>query len=136
MVRSYLAELKEKGGFSWSQIASMSGIPESTIRKIFDGTTPDPRFETLAKLVISMGGSLDDIAGHKKAEEIEDGAVLSLKHIYDARLNEVKANLHEHIESLKRDKRILIIMCIGLLGILLAFLIADIFVATNGWINR
>lgn len=136
MVRSYLAELKEKGGFSWAQIASMSGIPESTIRKIFDGSTPDPRFETLAKLVISMGGSLDDIAGHKKAEEIEDGAVLSLKQVYDARIAEIKANLHEQIDSLKRDKRILGIVCGTLICFLVAILIVDISLVSVGWIQR
>ena len=61
MIREYLKTLKTNGNFSWQDISEKSGIPEVTIRKIFSGETEDPRFETVAKLVGAMGGSLDKI---------------------------------------------------------------------------
>ena len=61
MVKNYLTSLKNKGNFSWSELSEMSGLPDATIRKIFSGETADPRFETVAKLVMAMGGSLDEI---------------------------------------------------------------------------
>ena len=66
MVRDYLNTLKIKGNFSYSDISKLSGISEATVRKIFSGETADPRFETLVRLVTSMGGSMDDIMGGKK----------------------------------------------------------------------
>ena len=52
--------LKNKKNLKFTQLSNLSGIPEATIRKIFSGDTPDPRFETVAKLIVAMGGSLDD----------------------------------------------------------------------------
>lgn len=47
------------------RFVEMSGLPDTTIRKIFSGETADPRFETVVRLVSAMGGSLDDILGKK-----------------------------------------------------------------------
>ena len=68
MVKDYLKTLKDKGDFTCAELSNLSGIPEATIRKIISGETPDPRFETVSKLVNAMGGSIDDILGRKKGE--------------------------------------------------------------------
>ena len=69
MVRDYLVSLKNKGNFSWNDLSEMSGLPDTTIRKIFSGETADPRFETVVRLVSAMGGSLDDILGKRKRKK-------------------------------------------------------------------
>ena len=44
---SSLKELKKETGMTNAQIAELSGIPVSTVNKIFSGATQNPRYSTL-----------------------------------------------------------------------------------------
>ena len=103
MVKDYLATLKNAGNYSWAEISNLSGLPEATIRKVFSGETADPRFETIVKLVLAMGGDLSDAISNSKKKEIEVSSTISLKESCDMRM----ADQREYIESLKRDKKVL-----------------------------
>lgn len=128
--------LKNKGNFSWNDISNLSGLPDATIRKIFSGETADPRFETVAKLVTAMGGSLNDIIGDTKdKEDVEMNSIIALKEVYEARIADLKESSNEHTSSLKKDKRVLAIAC-GVLGvILISFLLVDLMIGSVGWIR-
>ena len=129
MVKDYLNQLKNNGKYTWSDIANISGIPETTLRKIFSGETADPRFDTVAKIVTALGGSLDDVLDKtKKGEQLETNTIFSLKEVYEDRIKDLK----EHNISLKKDKTILAITTIVLVAILAGILISDIFIATKG----
>ena len=52
-----LKEKKKKFGYSNEQIAELSGVPLSTVQKIFAGVTQQPRYTTLA----ALASALDDI---------------------------------------------------------------------------
>ena len=119
MVKDYLATLKNAGDYSWAEISSITGLPESTIRKIFSGETADPRFETVAKIVIAMGGDLSDAVSNSKKKEIEVSSTISLKESCDQRL----ADQREYIDSLKRDKRVLSI-AVAVLTSIIAIILA------------
>ena len=131
MVKDYLNTLKIKGNFTCAEISKLSGIPEATVRKILSGETADPRFETIVKLVASMGGSMDDIAGGKKEIEIENNAVMVLKDTYETKI----AYLKDHLESLKQDKKTLTYVSIALGLILVGILIFDIVTSSHGWVQ-
>lgn len=48
-----IAEMKERKrelGYSYEQIADKSGVPLSTVQKVFSGATQSPRYETLCAL--------------------------------------------------------------------------------------
>ena len=129
MVKDYLNQLKSNGKYTWNDIANISGIPETTLRKIFSGETADPRFDTVAKIVTALGGSLDDVLDKtKKGEQLETNTIFSLKEVYEDRIKDLK----EHNISLKKDKTILAITTIVLVAILAGILISDIFIATKG----
>ena len=135
MVRDYLISLKNKGNFSWSELSNLSGLPDATIRKIFSGETADPRFETVEKLFTAMGGSLDKINDREKGEDVEMNAIMAIKEVYEERIKEIKSSSTEHLESLKRDKRILAI-AVCVLGFLwVATLVVDLFVGAMGWVR-
>ena len=68
-VREYLHALKNSGNFAYEDIANLSGIPIQTVRNIYTGKTPDPRFATVAKIIISLGGDLNEIIGYEKKKE-------------------------------------------------------------------
>lgn len=132
MVKDYLNQLKNNGKYTWNDIANISGIPETTLRKIFSGETADPRFDTVAKIVAALGGSLDDILDKtKKGEQLETNTIFSLKEVYDDRIKDLK----EHNISLKKDKTILAIITVILALILVGVFVADILVASLGWIQ-
>lgn len=46
---------KRELGYSYVQIAELSGVPLSTVQKIFSGTTVSPRYETLRALEQVLG---------------------------------------------------------------------------------
>lgn len=129
MVKDYLNTLKKAGNFSWAEIENLSGIPEATARKIFSGETSDPRLETVARLVIAMGGNMDDAINNQKKKEIEISSTITLKESCEMRLEDQK----EYIASLKRDKKILGIAVAVLVSAFVLLLILDIVIASSGW---
>lgn len=139
MIKEYLKYLKTNGNFSWHDISAASGLPEATIRKIFSGETADPRFETVVRLVSAMGGSLDKINAIEKVENVEiteDSqikALKALKEVYEERIKDIKQSSLEHIQSLKRDKKILVIAICILSVLLIGALLFDLFAGSIGW---
>ena len=137
MVKDYLNALKIKADITCAEWSNLSNVPEATIRKILSGETPDPRFETIVRLVTSVGGSLDDIVGGKKQSEIENSAVTVLKDAYEARIEALRerlADTKKYAESLHRDKRMLAITIAVLIAIIVGTFVFDVFIfASHGW---
>jgi transcriptional regulator with XRE-family HTH domain len=100
-IREYLITLKNAGGFSYEDIANLSGIPLQTVRNIYTGKTPDPRFATVAKIIISLGGDLNEIIGGEKKKEIEVNSMVSLKETYEMRIADLIKSYEERIEDVK-----------------------------------
>ena len=131
MIIEKLKTLKNQSNITIPELSKLSGIPEATIRRIFSGDTPDPRFDTIVKLVTAMGGSLDNFIGATKKIEIESNAITALKESYDERINEIK----EHIKSLQRDKHMLAIVTAVLILLLVALVILELSIPNHGWIQ-
>ena len=100
-VREYLVALKNTGNFSYEDVANLSGIPVQTVRNIYTGKTPDPRFATVAKIIISLGGDLNEIIGYEKKKEIEVNSTVSLKETYEMRIADLVKSHEERIEDVK-----------------------------------
>ena len=107
-VKQYITALKEAGGFTYEDIANLSGIPLQTVRNIYTGKTPDPRFGTIAKIIISLGGDLNEIVGYEKKKEIEVNSTVSLKETYEMRIADLNKAHEERIEDIKAfsDQRV------------------------------
>jgi DNA-binding Xre family transcriptional regulator len=100
-VRDYLVALKNAGDFTFEDIANISGIPLPTIRNIYSGKTPDARFGTIAKIVIALGGDLNELIGYEKKKEIEINSTVSLKETYEMRIADLVKSYEERIEDIK-----------------------------------
>ena len=57
----YLLKLKAESNLTNEQLAQLSGIPESTLARIFNGRTDNPYFHTIVDLVRAMKGSVDEM---------------------------------------------------------------------------
>jgi DNA-binding Xre family transcriptional regulator len=99
--KDYILALKETGSFSFEDIANVSGIPLQTVRNILSGKTPDARFGTIAKLVISLGGDLNELVSYDKKKEIEVNSTVSLKETYEMRIADIIKSYESRIEDLK-----------------------------------
>ena len=99
--REYILALKEAGSFTFEDIANVSGIPLPTIRNICSGKTPDARFGTVAKVVISLGGDLNELIGYEKKKEIEVNSTVSLKETYEMRIADIIKLYEDRIEDVK-----------------------------------
>ena len=107
-VREYIVALKNTGNFSYEDIANLSGIPLQTVRNIYTGKTPDPRFATVAKIIISLGGDLNEIIGYEKKKEIEVNSTVSLKETYEMRIADLVKSYEDRIKDIKAicDQRV------------------------------
>ena len=99
--QEYILALKEAGNFTYEDIANISGIPLSTVRNILSGKTPDARFGTIAKLVISLGGNLNELVDYEKKKEIEVNSTVSLKETYEMRIADLIKLYEGRIEDIK-----------------------------------
>lgn len=63
-----LKALKEEKKITNAEIEKLSGVPLSTVNRIFNGQTPNPTFETISHIAIALGTSLDAIAGLKQPD--------------------------------------------------------------------
>ncbi len=59
-----LKALKDKSGMSFQGISDSSGVPMSTVTRIFRGEG-SPRFDDIAAIVSVLRGSLDELVGLK-----------------------------------------------------------------------
>jgi len=107
-VKEYMIALKNSGNFSYEDIANLSGLPLQTVRNIFTGKTPDPRFATVAKIIISLGGDLNEIIGYEKKKEIEVNSTVSLKETYEMRIADIVRSYESRLEDVKAfsDQRV------------------------------
>ena len=50
------------------EIAKLSDIPLATITRVFNGSTPNPTFETISRIALALGVSLDELIGLKQPD--------------------------------------------------------------------
>lgn len=100
-IKEYIVALKEAGKFTLEDIANLSGIPLQTVRNIYTGKTPDARFGTVAKIVIALGGDLNELIGYEKKKEIEVNSTVSLKETYEMRISDLIDSYDRRIEDIK-----------------------------------
>lgn len=127
MILTKMQALKDETKMTYQDIADKSGVPISTVKRIFSGRTPDPGVTTVIAIVEAMGGTADDI----QSTPLNDGELISPKSI-------------EHLctvyERSLRDKNRLIkaqfITIVAIIAVLLFFLIWDLCSPNIGFIRR
>lgn len=70
-----LKELKKKYGYTNEMIAEKTGVPLSTVQKIFSGATKHPRYDTLLELTKGLSDHKYDMATYVVREEAAEYSV-------------------------------------------------------------
>lgn len=120
MLSDELKTLKDESGLTLNQIAEQSGVPESTVTRIINGSTPDPSLSAAAAVVKTLGGSIDAIVGISHETNYRD---------------ELIDQCREDIAHERRQfKRVLIFTC-AVMAFLLIFVALDVVLPGSGWIR-
>ena len=137
LMKKYLSALKERSGMSLSDVCEATGLPDSTVRKIFSGETADPRLETISLIVSSMGGSMDALLSGNITKQgfLDKDEPSDLREDYEKRIEENIEYYKAYIKSLKRDKTLLFVLACSLIGFLAIFLMLDFLLGSAGWIR-
>ena len=72
---SELKELKKKKGYTNEMIAEITGVPLSTVQKVFSGQTKHPRHDTLLELSKGLSDRSYDMATYAVREEAAEYSV-------------------------------------------------------------
>lgn len=126
-----LKQIKEEKRLTLNEIAQLSNIPLPTVTRIFNGQTPNPTFETFSHIAIALGASLDEIAGLKEpdAPPILSPIEKTLNN-YSELLKEKDAHiedLRKEKNALAKEKKTLAIILTFTVGLLIGFLLFDVF---------
>jgi len=92
MLLQKMQTLKDESQMSYQDIADKSGVPVSTVRRIFSGQTPDPGYTTVLSIIEAMGGSdedvKDDTPDKPKIETVSRQSVERLCSVYEHSLSD------------------------------------------------
>ena len=98
--KDYILALKEAGDFTLEDMANISGIPIQTVRNMCSGKH-EAKFGTVAKLVLALGGDLNELVGYEKKKEIEINSTVSLKETYEMRIADLSNSYESRIADMK-----------------------------------
>ena len=125
----YLRKLKAESRLTNEQLAQISGIPGSTLARIFNGRTDNPYFHTIVDLVRAMKGSVDEMEGlqplPKDTNAAENAAV-------DKKLITL---YREIINNKERLIRLLAGVLLAVMIFILIMVTNDILHPMKGWIQ-
>jgi transcriptional regulator with XRE-family HTH domain len=100
--REYVLALQEAGKFTYEDMANISGVNYQTVKNFCSGKTEkNPGFPAIVKLVVSMGGDLNELIGYEKKKEIEINSTVSMKETYEMRIADIIKSYESRIEDIK-----------------------------------
>lgn len=122
----YLIALKEKSGLTNEQIAGISGVPESTVTRIFSRKTDNPYFQTIVDIAKALDGSVDVMEGIQ--EKTEEPAAPGSEHRLIQLYREVIYTKNKWIKYLATVLLVIVF-------IIVALLCYDILNPAMGWVR-
>jgi transcriptional regulator with XRE-family HTH domain len=124
-----LKMIKEEKDLTNAEIAKLCDLPLATITRVFSERTLNPTFETITRIAIGMGVSLDELVGLKQPDEPPIAAPI------ETTLNsysELLKEKDERIKELKLEKRTILGILVGVFTFILVFLAIDLFIGGFG----
>lgn len=121
MYVDYIKEHAKAKNLTVKDLAKMAEIPESTISNYFSRKTESPAFDTVSKLCIALGISIDEMVGMKQPEK-KEGHEAPQEYFANI-VNTYK----ERIADLKADKANLNKIIFSLCGVIVCLIIVEFF---------
>lgn len=126
---------KEELQLTNAVVASKSGVPESTVTKLFNRTIKSPTFDTVAPVAEALGVSLDALIGVEYADVTISSATDS-RFATDSRL--FTALIDSYTRQLSIKNRWITLLAAALFAVLalaLTVVVYDVTHPTVGWVQ-
>lgn len=102
VLANYLNRKRVERGLTYEAVATISNIPESTVKNLCLGKTANPQIDTIIPVIEAVGGSLDEMFFPEKTkDEVKGTSILALKDVYEFQLAEIKRTNEEHIHNIR-----------------------------------
>lgn len=125
LLYEHLRAMKDASSMTAQQIADKSGVPVATVNRVLQGLTENPGFDTVYKLVKTMGGSLNDLDEDKVCEPE------SLTQLYERGLE----YRNKKIRRLERTITIIAVFAFLVMAAVIGMLVYDMMRLDRGWIT-
>lgn len=114
--------LKEESGLTFDELSIRSKVPLTSVKRYFNGETKSPGFFPLASIIVSLGGSVDEVLGIKSRPQQPAN-------------NEFTHHLQADLRYERKRKEQWVILFLILVAIYIALLIFDLFHPEMGYIQ-
>ena len=135
----HLKSLKKKRSLTNAEVAELSGVPLSTVNRIFSGQTPNPQFDSVANIVIAMDGSLDEFVGlRSEADPPSPSSVEQTLSSYAELLKDKDQRILEkklEIKSLRRERNVIFFILVAFVLAVVILLFFDLLNGHYGYIR-
>lgn len=114
----------------------MSGVPESTVSRILNGTTDNPNFQTIVDIVRTLKGSIDVMEDLCHTAESAPKETESKKTAEKEEVQKARAEIfHAAIAFKNRWIRFLVGLLVCVLSFVLIMIAYDLLHPNKGWIQ-
>ena len=114
----------------------MSGVPESTVSRILNGTTDNPNFQTIVDIVRTLKGSIDVMEDLCHTAESAPKETESKKTAEKEEAQKARAEVfHAAIAVKNRWIRFLVGLLVSVLSFVLIMIAYDLLHQNKGWIQ-
>ena len=102
-----LKKYKKSSGLTYTEISQRTGIPKTTLEKLFSGRTNDPKIGMLTKLAHCLGCTIDELAGSEgdRLTEEERGVILRYRSLDEQGKRAVTAFLRHEAQRAEQARR-------------------------------
>lgn len=129
MLIKKMQNLKDETKMSYQDIADKSGIPVSTVKRIFSGQTPDPGYTSVLAIMEAMGGSVEDVKEDTPAQQKNE--TVSRQSV------ELLCSVYEHtIADKNKLIKALLIIVLSMMAIFIFLLVWDLCNPNIGFFRR
>lgn len=137
MLIKKMQNLKDETKMSYQDIADKSGVPVSTVKRIFSGQTPDPGYSTVLSIIEAMGGSVEDVKNNAPEQPKNDTPEQQKNETVSRQSVERLCAVYEHtIADKNKLIKALLIIVLSMMAIFIFLLIWDLCNPNIGFFRR
>ena len=102
LIAKYLNAKRIENNLTYSAIAEICKVSESTVKGLCLGKTDNPSMATIGPIMDAVGGSFDEMFHPEKTkDEVKEASVLALKDVYEFQIASMKETHEEHIKNIR-----------------------------------
>lgn len=144
-ISGILSEHKRKIGVTNQWIADTAKVSKATVDRVLSGGAKAPRYETLQAIASAVGctmaefeGMLPEIEDPQQAPaepNPEDDRFFAMMCMMEDRIADQREQHDAELNRMRKWLSVVVIVCLALVGVLVAILLIDMLNPNVGWIR-